>query len=199
MPRETRCRYLTGFGVDVGSQNVPTRNVFQSKTFGYARRHCSFPRPRRTHNDSTENPLKSHYYLLKVSFFTSRIVVSFPWNCSLDAQPTLNRSRYTFPFHEVRNVAESGRVFGSRSRLSLTEPWLVFFISLSAAEAEERGGGEAGRRCELRPARCQRGQMRTHFPRRRRTRGEMSFSLLRVHKLPRLCHCLRFTGDVFIV
>lgn len=57
---------LTSLVVDVGPQDVSTGQMLESKTFGDPARHCSFPRSRWSHNNSSEHSLQDHLYFFKV-------------------------------------------------------------------------------------------------------------------------------------
>lgn len=61
---------LTRFGVDVCSQNVPAGKVFQQETFGDTRGHGPFARPRRTHNNHTEDLVERHPCTVLLSSFS---------------------------------------------------------------------------------------------------------------------------------
>ena len=157
-------RCLTGFGVDVGPQNVPTGNVLQPKSFGDARRHRSLPRAGRSHYDSTKNLMQGHFCATTCSrrAFQERTGRVLPMKTPLWMRGRdLDRRRSLFSQGGVRSAAKSGRVLRGRPHWTLT---FIPAIPLGAAEtqgrAEGRGGG--GRRWEVPPVQCQRGQMGTH-------------------------------------
>lgn len=107
-------KYLTGFSVDVGSQNVPTGNVLQPETFGYAPRHRPLPRSWGSHDNSAENPLQNHFSRANVGLFpqASR---SYPsretprWMLSPKVSCVTGAGIY-FLFQEVRNSQEWARL-----------------------------------------------------------------------------------------
>lgn len=126
-------RCLTGFGVDVRPQNVPTRNVLQSESFGYARRHRSFPRPRRSHNDCTKNLIKCHLWILISYEHRGRVL---PMKALSGCTTAAGSEQVHFLFQEsAQRSQEWARLLQSVS--TLTGPWRLFPCAPQKPREEE--------------------------------------------------------------
>ncbi|XP_056259671.1 RNA 3'-terminal phosphate cyclase-like protein isoform X1 [Seriola aureovittata] len=81
---------------------------------------------------------------------------------ALDAQPRLDRSRFSFFPKEMRNVTKSGRVFSRQSKLSLDPDFYFPQPRRKQKEEEEKEEEEEDENCT--PVQWRRGQMKMQFP-----------------------------------